>query len=366
MSRLLPSHTIPSLPPVEPEFVWSCIHRQPSIYLKSFKTYNQKYIIKETLPMGSRKCHEFLSQTSSRSLLNNSSLTGPYVRSCLWVSSKKGQVLQKLRAHWQVHDHHEEFLLHIMAWCLHDSSDFEVNEKKIKMGASPFCRILVLCSSLPFWIKNKSIHHSWRLKQKRSLKIHPISPRLPKKRSHQTPYFVVAIPSILFSRNQVTPLDFHHYNIPKTNVVSLDLRFSRWFPQGFEHGWKIQNQNIGKIWTGNIWSTLFFSVKKCILTNISYIYLQQDSQPNLCTDMSGTLSCDASPKKSEEVTTLGTHHKFMTKVADNIRIFQPGRFSNSNKESTLVGPQQKLPKLWMGIRSWTYYEQFNLHPIWDP
>lgn len=279
---------------------------------------------------------------------------------------KKGQVLQKLRAHWQVHDHHEEFLLHIMAWCLHDSSDFEVNEKKIKMGASPFCRILVLCSSLPFWIKNKSIHHSWRLKQKRSLKIHPISPRLPKKRSHQTPYFVVAIPSILFSRNQVTPLDFHHYNIPKTNVVSLDLRFSRWFPQGFEHGWKIQNQNIGKTWTGNIWSTLFFSVKKCILTNISYIYLQQDSQPNLCTDMSGTLSCDASPKKSEEVTTLGTHHKFMTKVADNIRIFQPGRFSNSNKESTLVGPQQKLPKLWMGIRSWTYYEQFNLHPIWDP
>ena len=89
MSRLLPSHTIPSLPPVEPEFVWSCIHRQPSIYLKSFKTYNQKYITKETLPMGSRKCHEFLSQTSSRSLLNNSSLTGPYVRSCLWVSSKK-------------------------------------------------------------------------------------------------------------------------------------------------------------------------------------------------------------------------------------------------------------------------------------
>ena len=32
---------------------------------------------------------------------------------------KKGQVLQKLRAHWQVHDHHEEFLLHnglMFAW----------------------------------------------------------------------------------------------------------------------------------------------------------------------------------------------------------------------------------------------------------
>ena len=74
----------------------------------------------------------------------------------------------------------------------------------------------------------------------------------------------------------------------------------------------------------------------------------QDSRPNLSTQWSNVLvflesfRCTLGMEEpwhasrigssSEEVTTLGTHHKFMTKVADNIRIFQPATSNTEDQE----------------------------------